>query len=308
MWAAHAGLIAGRTNDVVLATNSYLMTIARSPTVVVVHDLFGFDRTYDLPAGALGERLTLPFAVRRGAGFICPSRATESALEARFPPVRGRTRVIPHGVSAEFVNASPREVAARHDIEGRYVLAVGTLEPRKNLVRLVRAFAALDPAVRGDCSLVLAGLRGWSIEDLDEVTGASAKTVQMLGFVEDEDLPGLYAEATAFAYPSLAEGFGLPVLEAMAAGCPVLTSDRSSLPEVGGDAAVLVDPTDERAIARGLERLLVDDAYRAELRHRGRDRAAHFTWEHTARETLGYLRSVTSTLAAGKSRDSADSS
>ena len=175
LWAAHAGMVAGTRSDAILATNSYLMTIAAAPTVVVVQDLFGFDRRYDLPASALGERLTLPLAARRAAGFICPSTATAQELGERFPATRGRTRMIPHGVDGAFFGGRDSGVAARYGIEGPYVLAVGTLEPRKNLVRLVKAFVSLPEATRGDCRLVLAGVRGWSSDDLDEVTGPAPR-------------------------------------------------------------------------------------------------------------------------------------
>jgi glycosyltransferase involved in cell wall biosynthesis len=304
LWAAHAGLVAGRHCDVVLASNSYVMSIAAVPVVVVVQDLFGFERSHGLPASAAGERLTLPLATRRAVGFVCPSEATRRVLEDRFPRTRGRTVVIPLGVTSRFLEARGSDVARRHGVEGPFVLAVGTLEPRKNLVRLVEAFVAASPPFQ----LVLAGARGWANTRLDELIRRHPGVVRVIGFVPDEELPALYAEATAFAYPSLEEGYGLPVLEAMAAGTPVLTSDRSSLPEVAGDAAVLVDPSDVDAIAAGLGRLLGDEGLRDELARRGRERAAEFTWARTARVTVDYLRSVTSTFAAGNSRESAVSS
>ena len=308
LWGAHAALAAARHCDVLLATNSYLMAIAPRPVVVVVHDLFGFDRSHGLPVSALGERVTLPLAVRRAAGFICPSVATRDALERLYPDSRGRTAVIAHGVTPGFLNAEPSDVACRHGVEGPFVLAVATLEPRKNLARLVEAFASIPAARDGGCKLVLAGARGWSSSTLDAVVGRHGHLVRPIGFVSEAELPALYAEATAFAFPSLEEGFGLPVLEAMAAGTAVLTSDRSSLPEVAGDAALLVDPTDAGAIAAGLERLLAEPGLRDDLALRGRARAATFTWERTAQATLAYLRSVTSTFAAGNSRESAVSS
>jgi glycosyltransferase involved in cell wall biosynthesis len=292
LWAAHAALVAARECDVLLASNTYLMTVARTPTVPVVFDMFGFARAHNLPASALTERLTLPIAVRRAAGFICISEATRVELEERFPATRGRTKAIPLGAAAAFHQARPDDVAARHGIDSPYVLAVGTLEPRKNLIRLIEAFVSLPRSVRDGWRLVLAGARGWSNAELEALVGRYPGDVRLLGFVPDEDLPGLYAGATMFAYPSLAEGFGLPVAEAMAAGTAVLTSDRSSLLEVAGDAALLVDPTDAEAIAAGLERLLGDCELRRELAERGRRRAASLTWERTARETLAYLNMV----------------
>lgn len=308
LWGAHAGLAAARQCDVVLATNSYLMAIAPVPVVVVVQDLFGFDRSYDLPTSALGERLTLPLAARRAAGFVCPSETTRAALERRFPITRDRTVVIPLGSDARFGEPRGPGIARSHGVDGPFVLAVGTMEPRKNLPRLVEAFAATAAARRDGFTLVLAGARGWSGAELESVVGRHRDVVRPIGFVPDQQLPALYAEASAFAYPSLAEGFGLPVLEAMAAGTPVITSSSSSLPEVAGDAALLVDPTDADEITAGLDRLLSDRALREELVMRGRRRAARLSWERTARATLDYLHSVTSTLEAGNSLETAVSS
>jgi glycosyltransferase involved in cell wall biosynthesis len=307
-WGAHAGLVAAPHCDVILASNSYLMAIAPRPVVVVVQDVFGFDRSHGLPVSALGERVTLPLAVHRAAGFVCPSVATRDALERLYPNTRGRTVVIPLGVTPMFLNAETSGVARVHGAKRPFVLAVATLEPRKNLARLVEAFASSSAAREGSAELVLAGARGWSTSELDSIVGRHRDVVRPIGFVPESELPALYAEATAFAFPSLEEGFGLPVLEAMAAGTAVLTSNRSSLPEVAGDAALLVDPYDTGAIAAGLDRLLTDPALREDLAGRGRERAAGFTWERTAGATLDYLRSVTSTFAAGNRREIAVSS
>jgi glycosyltransferase involved in cell wall biosynthesis len=176
-------------------------------------------------------------------------------------------------------------------LEGKpYVLAVGTLEPRKNLERLISAWSSLDANARAGHVLALVGPVGWDAAPI--LAAARDQGAQLLGRVREEELRALYAGASAFAYPSLYEGFGLPVLEAMAAGAPVLTSNVSSLPEVAGDAALLVDPTDVTAIATGLSRLLSDPALAESLRARGRARAAEFSWERTARETLALLRSI----------------
>jgi glycosyltransferase involved in cell wall biosynthesis len=170
------------------------------------------------------------------------------------------------------------------------VLAVGTLEPRKNLERLIEAWAAVDPTLRADHVLALVGPCGW--DDAPILEAARASGARLLGRVSEDELRALYAGCAAFAYPSLYEGFGLPVLEAMAAGAAVITSTTSSLPEVAGDAALLVDPQDTVAITTALARVLADGELRTELRARGPERAAQFSWDRTARETLALLRSI----------------
>jgi glycosyltransferase involved in cell wall biosynthesis len=167
--------------------------------------------------------------------------------------------------------------------EEPYVLMTGTLEPRKNVPRAVEAFAGLPQDLRDRFELVVAGPPGWETAQIE------APDVRLVGLVPDDELPALYAGAAVFLYPSLREGFGLPVLEAMAAGTAVVTSNLSSLPEVAGDAAVLVDPYDVEAIRSGIGALLSDDARRAQLAAAGRERARTFTWERTARDTLALL-------------------
>jgi alpha-1,3-rhamnosyl/mannosyltransferase len=168
----------------------------------------------------------------------------------------------------------------------------GTLEPRKNIVRAVEAFAGLPVLLRDRYELVLAGARGWGTEQIDAAVAQRAEYVRVLGHVDEDDLPGLLAGAELFLYPSLREGFGLPVLEAMAAGTAVVTSSISSLPEVGGDAARYADPYNVEAIRVEVSKLLRDDAARTLLAARGRERARHFDWGRTARETLALLPGI----------------
>jgi glycosyltransferase involved in cell wall biosynthesis len=182
-----------------------------------------------------------------------------------------------------------------------YLLYVGTLQPRKNLSRLIEAFARLagapafaDVQQSDSLRLVLAGRRGWLYDDLVaqvERLGLAGR-VFFPGYVADADLPALYSGALAFVFPSLYEGFGLPVLEAGACGVPVITSNTSSLPEVAGDAALLVDPHDVDAIAEAMYRLVTDEALRAELVRRGFENVKRFSWEKCARETLAVLEEV----------------
>ncbi len=181
------------------------------------------------------------------------------------------------------------EVRARHGLPGSFVLCTGTLEPRKNLLRLIDAFVALPDELRAGHELALVGPRGWEAEEIEQRVAAHSAVVRVLGYVSDDDLAALYQSCTAFCYPSLYEGFGLPVLEAMTCGAPVLASDIPSLREVAGDAALYVDPLDTDAIRAGLERLLGSGDERGALAERGRGRAQEFSWDRTARELLAAL-------------------
>jgi glycosyltransferase involved in cell wall biosynthesis len=295
VWPLHVAHTAGGTCDVMLATGSYLLCAsAPLPTAATVFDLVAFDPELRPPHGALAERLTLPLAVRRAASLLCISEATRAELLARFPAARERAHVIPLGVDREFAEAGSQKDPNASEPARPYVLSVGTLEPRKNLVRLVDAYARLPESLRDRFELVLVGGRGWATSEIDAALERHAAHVRVLGAVTDAELRALYAGASVFAYPSLAEGFGLPVLEAMAAGAPVLTSNRSSLVEVAGEAAELVDPFDVASITKGLSALLADQARRSDLAARGRLRAAEFTWERTARQTLDHLIDVVS--------------
>jgi glycosyltransferase involved in cell wall biosynthesis len=199
--------------------------------------------------------------------------------------------------------ADPHRLAAvrnRYGLQGPYLLYVGTLHPRKNLVRLVQAFARLPALLSAagrptpGLQLVLAGRKGWLYDDIfAQVRRLDLEDrVILTGYVPDEDLPALLSAARAFVFPSLYEGFGLPVVEAMACGTPVVCANTSSLPEVAGDAALLVDPLDEGAIAAALARLLSDDDLHRELVDRGFRQAARFSWQRCAREALAVLEEV----------------
>ena len=185
-------------------------------------------------------------------------------------------------------------VLRQHQLEAPYFLYVGTLEPRKNLVRLVKAFDLVRRKNPGNIRLVLAGGKGWKYEEIfDEIRKLNLHdSVRQLGYVPDEDLPGLIRGARAMVYPSLYEGFGLPPLEAMAVGTPVLTSNTSSLPEVVGEAAVMVDPEDIEAMAVAMERLWTDETWRESLRTKGYQQAQQFNWDRSARETMDLYHSL----------------
>src|SRR4051794_3316498 len=253
-WNVRAARHASVACDVVLSTNSYLTAwFTTIPTVLEVYDLVAFDRALrpSPRAGAI-ERATLGPAVRRAAGIVCISQATAAVLLARYPHAADRVTVAALGSSPAL------RADASIDLPPGFVLAVGTLEPRKNLPRLVEAYASLPDALQAAHPLLAAGRVGWeAAESLAALRGLGDRC-RLLGPVPDDELAALYQRCTVFCYPTLAEGFGLPVLEAMAHGAAVITSDVSSLPEVGGDAVEYVSPTDTASIAGALERLLRD--------------------------------------------------
>lgn len=262
------------------------------PVVVSVHDL-ALVRFPEL--GSVHLR-GVPARTRRavaGARLVLgSSEATRRDLIELLQVPAERIRVVYLGCDAVFRplpgDSARLHVRERYALDAPYLLHVGTLEPRKNLACLIGAYARLR-AARGDAPLLLlVGERGWQYEALFRRVEALAlrEHVRFAERVPTADLPALYGAATAFVYPSLYEGFGLPPLEAMACGTPVVCSNTAALPEVTGDAALLVDPHDESALAAAMQRVLDDAALRSSLRDRGLERARLFSWERCARETL----------------------
>jgi glycosyltransferase involved in cell wall biosynthesis len=299
LWHAAAAARASRSCDVFLSTNSYLTAwMLRIPSAVVVYDLIAFrpDARPQRRAARI-ERVTIRPALRRAARLICISQATERDLVELFPGAAGKTISVPLAAddrfSASHSEDALRTAARRHGVDDGFVLTTGTLEPRKNLVRLIRAHGRLPLDLAQAFPLLIVGPKGWEEESIMEAAAGREDTVILAGYVPDHELAALYAGCTVFCYPSLYEGFGLPVLEAMAAGAAVVTSGVSSLPEVGGDAVLYVDPEDEAAIAGALERLLRSPTERADLSERGRRRATEFSWERTSRAVLRELERAT---------------
>lgn len=268
--------------------------------VVTVHDLIPLTHPEFCEAWVVRDfAAQVPPSLRRADAIIAVSRYTADAMSKVLGVERERVHIVPNGIHEQFRHVArsgdPLETARRFGIDGPYVLFVGTHEPRKNLPRLLRAYGAMKPAVRRGHRLVLAGKGAW-----DEAAIASAiaevpaeSRVIQLGHVAAADLPGLYYGASVFCFPSLVEGFGIPPLEAMASGCPVLAADIPALREVLGEAALLVDPCSVEALRYGMERLLEDESLRSALRARGLRRAAEISWERTARETVAVFEQVT---------------
>jgi alpha-1,3-rhamnosyl/mannosyltransferase len=257
------------------------------PGVVTIHDLAIYDHPEWFPAGQwFATRVVVPQSVHRARAIICPSTATSQAVVRHFQVDPQRCRVIPHGVETEFslpVSSVVRaELTARYALPDRYLLQVGTVQPRKNYVTSLRALARIPAAQR--IPLLVVGGFGWNYDDvLDAVRALDLdRWVRFVGYAGMAELPGLYKMAEALLFPSLDEGFGLPVLEAFAAGTPVVASNAGAIPEVAGDAALLCPPGDDEAMGQHLLRLLTDGALRERQVAAGRARAALYTWSTSA--------------------------
>ncbi len=288
-----------RLRDHVLHTPNYLLMPFSGPAVTTVHDLswINYPETHPPERVRFMNRHLAP-TLDRADAVITDSIFIADELVARLGVPRGKLRVVPLGVDAAYRPLPAAQLApvlARHDLEpGQYLLVVATQEPRKNLARLVRAYSALPATVQSRWPLVIVGTRGWLNDELERTLAPlqSRGLVRRLGYVAEQELPIVYAGAHAFAFPSLYEGFGLPILEAMASGVPVLTSNVSSLPEVAGDAAICVDPFDEDALRQGLARLLEDGPWRTRSAQRGLARASGFPWSNCVDATVDVYREI----------------
>jgi glycosyltransferase involved in cell wall biosynthesis len=264
--------------------------------IITVHDLnFLYFPEFLTPDSRAYYVDQIAWAVRRAGRIIAVSDATRVDLIERLGVPEHKVAVVYEAAGAEFQPWSPEAYApllARYRISPGFILFVGTLEPRKNLPTLLQAYARLRSQNGGAPTLVFAGRKGWLFQEVF-TTAARLELVRHVRFVEDvrrEELPGLYSAASALVLPSFYEGFGLPALEALQCGTPVVASNRAALPEIVGDAGLLVEPNDPEALAGALARVLADGALRAELRERGLARARQFSWQRAARETLEQYR------------------
>jgi glycosyltransferase involved in cell wall biosynthesis len=293
-------------------------TLPGTPTLLTVHDLT-FRRDPDSAFPKLRRYLdrVVPRSVQRATHVLADSAATKNDLIELFGTSPQKVTVILGGVESRFAPVTDPDLlaAVRRKYAlgaGPFILSIGTLQPRKNYARLIQAFADLRLPI-ADCrlpdhrspitnhqspitalQLVIVGGKGWLYTDIfAQVKRLGLENAALFpGFVDDADLPALYSAAAVFAYPSLYEGFGLPVLEAMACGAPVVTSNVSSLPEVAGDAALMVTPTDVTALGAALHRVLTDAALRQQMTARGLAQASKFTWENAARQLLAVYERV----------------
>ena len=260
------------------------------PSVVTIHDLafWSFPQTFRRVNRAYLTWAT-KVAAKKSAYILAVSEATKREIIRYLGIPAERIVVTYDAAEARFQPPNPAELAAfrqRAGLPERFILFLGTLEPRKNIPTLLEAYANI--ARDTDAALIIGGGKGWLYDEIFAKAEALnlGERIHFAGYIPGDDLPLWYAAATVFAFPSVYEGFGMPLLEAMACGTPTLTSNRSSLPEVVGDAGLTVDPYDAEAMGAALLRLLRDADLRGDLRERGLARAKHFSWRKTAEKTL----------------------
>jgi glycosyltransferase involved in cell wall biosynthesis len=287
----------------ILHAPDFVLPPTRARTILTIHDLsFMVHPECAAPGMARYLNSAVPRGLRRADVVLADSEATRQDLTQLLAIESARVNVVYPGVSPRFrpLPTEETEPVRQHlGLPERFLLFVSTLEPRKNLVRLLEAYAQMLNSQFSILNsqfpppdLVIGGRRGWLYEDIFATIGrlGLGDRVRLLDFVDDNDLPALYNLAWAFVYPSIYEGFGLPALEAMRCGTPVVTADNSSLPEVVGDAAVLVRADDVTSIASGIRLAVYDESLRARLRTAGLARAETFTWERAAQQLLMYYR------------------
>ena len=278
---------------------NYIAYRFRGPTVITVHDLSWIRHPQTHPKERLDTMTRyFPRSLAQAVAIVTDCEFVKHELIDVFGVDPSRVYPVLLGVSPAFrphAAAECRDVLAEHELAyGRYFLSVGTLEPRKNIPTLIDAFCALPASTQARCPLVLVGIRGWLTSRIEEKLKPliSKGLIRLLGYVPDEQMPMLYSGAAAFVFPSLYEGFGLPPLEAMACGVPVIVSNSSSLPEVVGDAGISIEPLDVDAIADAMRRVLEDERLADDLSRRGTARAIDFTWRRTAEQTAAVYSNV----------------
>jgi glycosyltransferase involved in cell wall biosynthesis len=286
-----------------------ILTRLNAPFVVTMHDMsiYRYPQLQPLKTVAV-HRAVVPVLASRAAMIIADSESSRQDILRHLRIGAERVRVVHAGIGPQFTEylqpgqPDGDEVRRRYGLTSPYVLTVGTLEPRKNHRRLIQAFSSLVQQERIPHHLVIAGARGWKDRALLEEVRRSpvASRIHVLGYVPAADLPALYRSAEAFAFPSLYEGFGLPVLEALACGAPSLISSDPALTEVAGEGtAVVVDAESVQDISAGLYRLLSDPSLASPLRARGFARASQFSWDRCARQMLQLYREVIDIQARG---------
>ncbi len=263
--------------------------------VTVIHDITPvLFPEYHPRASSFFHKLLLPIITKNADAIITNSQHTQKDLMEHYPKAKDKSSVVYLGKEAQFQPTQDASILKKYGIQQPYIFFVGTLEPRKNLSVLVKAYEAFRQTSNQNIQLVLAGKKGWKIEDLLSTIEASSykDDIVLTNYVERSELPTLYSMAEVFVYPSLYEGFGLPVLEAMACGTAVITSNVSSLPEVGGEAALYFDPKDINELSAKMKELLNNKSILKEREQLCLKQAAQFSWKKAAQETLNIIENL----------------
>ena len=284
--------------DLLHSPDFVLPPLRKAAGLITVHDL-AFLRVPECADPRLRDYLTkaVSRSVDRADHILADSQSTQNDLVELMRVSADRISVVPAGVEDRFHPDLPEDELSRvrsaYGLDEPFILSLGTIEPRKNHPRLIRSHALLRQRYPAAPALVIAGGPGWLYEEtLEAARQAGPHSVRLLGFVADQDLPALYASARLFVFPSLYEGFGLPPLEAMACGTPVVCSNRPSLPEIVGDAALITDAEDTEGLASAMQRLLEDEILREQLIRRGLRRAECYSWEQAGEKLLAVYREM----------------
>jgi len=288
-------LLAENRIDILHGPNFYLPLRGKTPMAVTIHDL---SSQFFPGQHSFKHRLSQKFlrpSMKKAERIIAVSEFTSQEIGRYCPSAEGKIRVVHNGVGENFVPAgdvAKAEIVQRYGLPDRFALFVGTLEPRKNVGHLIEAFGKASNIE--DLKLVIAGGKGWLYDEIFESVKKLGLEDRVIfpGYIPSEDLPALYSSAEFFCYPSIYEGFGLPVLESMACGTPVLTSFNSSMSEVAGEAALLADPMDIDSISEGISKLASEEELRKNLAERGLWRAKKFSWKSCATKTLDIYREI----------------
>jgi alpha-1,3-rhamnosyl/mannosyltransferase len=290
----HALDLLGRKIDVFHSSNQIRNPPRNALLTTTIHDMTAWSHPeMHTPGTIAADKRFAEHIILRARGIITPSESSRRDAIERLGLPPDRVRAIHHGIDETYFGPIDAGLArARYALGKPYILFVSTIEPRKNLTRLLDAYGQLPESVRAEYDLLVAGPAGWeSASTMSRLTN-SGPSVRYLGYVPESLLPSLTAGASVFAYPSLYEGFGFPVAQAMAAGTPVIASNVSSLPEIAGGAAVLVDPYSTEEICTALNRVLTSPSLRVGLAATGRERAKRYRWERAARETWEFFESL----------------
>lgn len=286
--------------DVLFSPSSYLSTILSNiPTLTTVHDLVVYKTVAKLPLKTiLAEKFLLKKALKKSKVVTVQTESIRNDLALLFPAIEPKIRVVKPGVSSTVnqnhlpVESAQKEILARLNVRTKYLLFVGTLEPRKNISRLVKAFESLSPELTSSVQLVLAGKIGWQDRQLSQTLSQLPESVVTTGRVSDSELATLYRNCLAVIYPSLYEGVGYPVLEGYYWQKPVITSNTSSMAEIGRGAAELIDPNSTESIGRAVSKLLTDPTLSVSLVEAGTERLQGYSWAETAEAYLEILAEI----------------